>query len=223
MFDTIRIDVSERMAEVTRLLDVIRMLEATPPEIDPVDAKVVRGLFHVQLYAVLEFAVNQGVRAFLTQIKALEVKGGHMAPQFHTVALEPIFSSLRNVGEEKRWPKRLELIGTQSCPDVLPVNVDIFGMYLQNVWAERLDTVFQCLCIDEPIVPDPSYRYLVERRNSVAHGRQGCAEIGSRARSDELQKRLNAISLTCLHILRCLEQHHELRAIVQPSYRSAYN
>lgn len=208
-------------------LEHIRHLESVPPIPDPPEAKILRGLFHVHLYAALEYAVNQGVQRFLLAVTALGVPPLHLHARFFSIALDSGFSSIRNVGEDKRWSSRVKLIDLQFSPDLQPINGDIFGLYLQNVWVEKLDILFNCLNINQPVVPNPTFRLyideLVERRNGVAHGRMSALGVGSAWRSPELLIRFNAISATCIHLLDCFEQHHLTRGLILEAHRPAYS
>jgi hypothetical protein len=226
MLTTVRAEVSGRLAEVFQLVEHIRHLESAPPVPDPPEAKILRGLFHVHLYAALEFAVNQGVQRFLMAVVALGVPPLHLHARFFSVALDSGFSSMRNVGEDKRWSSRVKLIELQFSTDAQPINAAIFGLYLQNVWVEKLEILFNCLNINLPVVPNPAFRLyideLVERRNGVAHGRFSALGVGSALRSPELLIRFNAISATCIYLLDCFEEHHLARGLILEAHRQAY-
>ena len=208
------------------MLELSRHLEAVPPVADPPEAKILRGLFYVHLYAALEYAVNQGVQRFLQAIDALCIPPSHLEARFFSVVLDANFNSIRNVGEEKRWSARSKLIDLQSSTQSQSINGDIFGLYLQNVWIERLDALFNCLNIHLPVVPDPSFRLyideLVERRNAVAHGRISALGIGAARRSPELVIRFNAVSSTCIYILDCFEEHYLSCGVIMPGHRPIY-
>jgi len=226
MLTAVRAEVSVRLAEVFQLIEHIRHIESAPPAPDPPEAKILRGLFHVHLYAALEYAVNQGVQRFLEAVAALGAPPRHLQARFFSVALDPGFSSIRNVGEDKRWSARVNLLDLQSSPDPQNIHSDVFGLYLQNVKAEKLEVLFRCLDINQPVVPEPSYRLyvdeLAERRNGVAHGRVSALGVGSARRSPELLIRYNAISATCIHVLNCFEQQHEERGVILAGHRPAY-
>lgn len=226
MLSAVRAEVTARLGEVFQLLDHISKLESNPPNPDPNEVKILRGLFYVHLYAALEYAVNQGIQRFLQGVISFNAPPQHFKARFHSVALEANFSSMRNVGEEKTWTNRVKLIDAQASTTPQRINSDVFGLYLQNVWPERLETLFLCLDIQQPIVPDPSYRLyvheLVEQRNGVAHGRYSALGIGSARRSPDLRARHQAISSTCSHILDCLEQHYTTRGVILAQHRAAY-
>jgi len=226
MLTAVRADTSERLMEVFLLIELIRQQEATPPQPDPAEAKILRGLFWVHLYSALEYAVNSGIQRYLHAVAALNIPPQHLMPCFFSVALESNFSALRNVGEDKRWTKRIELLGAQCSPVPNKINPDIFGLYLQNVWAEKLEALFACLGITQEIVPDPSFKpyidELVMHRNAIAHGRTSALDVGCARRSPELLIRHEAISSVCRYFFDCLEHHHISRGVVQPSCRIMY-
>lgn len=226
MLTAVKAETTSRLSEVFHLIDVIKRLEATPPLPDPNEVKVLRGLFWVHLYAALEYAVSNGVQRFLQSVESLNVRPAHFNSGFFSVALEPNFAALRNVGEDKRWIKRLELLNGQASSTPTKINPDIFGLYLQNVWVEKMEVLFLCLEINQPIVPDASYKTyideLVNQRNGVAHGRMSALAVGSARRSSELLIRYSAISAVCVHFFDCLDQHHISRGVIQPLHRVNY-
>lgn len=226
MFTAAKNETTVRLGEVFQLFELIRQLEQPPPQPDRSETRILRGLFWVHLYAALEYTINAGTQRFLQETGRLEIPPEHFKPCFFSVALEPNFSSLRNVGEDKRWTKRLEIIEAQRAATAQKVNADIFGLYLQNIWAEKIETLFSCFGITDPIAPDPSYRpyidELVNYRNGIAHGRLSALGVGSARRSDELLKRYQAISATCSHFYDTLEQHYNSRGMILQDKRSAY-
>ncbi|WP_148051326.1 MAE_28990/MAE_18760 family HEPN-like nuclease [Pseudomonas chlororaphis] len=226
MFTAAKAETTARLSEVFQLIELIRQLEETPPQQDRPETRILRGLFWVHLYAALEYAINTGTQRFLQEIETLKIPPEHFKPCFFSVALEPSFSALRNVGEDKRWTKRLEIIDAQHATIAQKINADIFGLYLQNIWTEKIETLFTCFGITDSIVPDPSYKpyidELVNYRNGIAHGRLSALGVGRARRSPELLIRYQAISATCSHFLDCLEQHYSSRGVVRPDNRAAY-
>lgn len=226
MLTSVRAEVSERLREVFLLAEHIRHLESTPPSPDPPEVKIMRGLFYVHLYAALEYATCQGVQHFLEAVATLKISTNHLNARFLSVALDPGFSAMRSVGEEKKWSSRVRLLDLQLSTESQSINADIFGLYLQNIWVEKLETLFKCLNINLPVVPDPAYRLyvdeLVERRNGIAHGRFSALGIGAARRSPELLIRYNAISTTCFYLLDCLEQQYLQRGLILEVHRPAY-
>lgn len=226
MLMAVRAESTTRLAEVLQLLEQIRDREAIPPIPDPPDAKILRGLFFVHLYSALEFTVNKAVEAFLTEAQVMSIAPEHMHPRFYSVALDSNFASLRNIGEDKRWVKRVELIDLLGVSSPQKIDSQLFGLYLQNVWIRKIEVMFSCLAISQPPVPDPSYRLyvdeLVERRNAVAHGRESALQVGSGRRSPDLLIRYTAISATCAHVLDCIEGQHANKGIVLQPYRARY-
>ncbi|HEK3479629.1 TPA: hypothetical protein SMW11_001400 [Pseudomonas aeruginosa] len=226
MFSNVRREVTERLAEVFVLMELITGAEANPPQPDSAEIKILRGLFYVHLYAALEFCVNKGVSRYLQELDGLNVVLSHFEARALTVALANKFSSLRGVGEDKRWSKSLELILAQSSGEIEKINDGLFGLYLQNVWPEKLEILFSCLGIDSPIVPDISYKLyleeIVDRRNAIAHGRDSAMGVGTARRSQELQTRLTAVNDTCFYILDCLEEHCRNKGSIQAAHREKY-
>lgn len=227
MFNSARQGATVRFNEVRALLECIKQQESSNPQVaDNHDVLILRGLYYVHLYAAFEYAVNQSVQSFLKAVTSCRVKTAHLVPPLFSLALDPELSSLSNIGEKKKWQRRLDVFDRQNSHDECVLNDLVFGDHLQNVWLISLTQVFHCLNIPNPVVPDPRFglfiNEIVEKRNAVAHGRESPADVGRGTRSPDLQKRLDAITTVVQHIFDSYEQALSTYSFVAPQHRASY-
>lgn len=212
MFASERLNATNRLTEVRQLLETIKTLESTDPlQPDGTEALILRGLFYVHLYATLEHTVNQVVEKLLSAVSGLAVKIAHFEPIFLSVALDPEFTSFGDTGKNRRWAKRITFLKKQMSLDNEKLNTSLFSFSLQNIWKQDLIDVFECLYINEPIVPEATLIHyideIVNKRNEIAHGRQSPVIVGRGTRSPDLLIRLDAVSQIIFHVIECFEKH----------------
>ena len=228
MFTSERLNATNRLTEVRQLLETIKALESTDPlKPDSTEVLILRGLFYVHLYATLEHSVNQSVERLLRAVIDLKVQTAHFEPLFLGVALDPEFSSFGDTGKSTRWSKRIAFLKKQTSLEETTLNLSIFSMYVQNIWKKDLLQVFECLYINEPIVPDSNLIHyideIVNKRNAVAHGRESPVRVGLGTRSSDLLIRLDAISRIITHLIQCFEKHLAHRNFIRIGERAKYS
>lgn len=226
MLHTQRAEAYQRLQEVRLTLDTIKSLESPNVLIpDPANVTILRGLFFVHLYAAFEFTVNKGTQAVLDQITALNVKYSHFSQNIYAVALDAAFTSTHSTPKSK-WTKRLALLSAQFSNDTCAINSAAFSGDLQNVWYKTLVEVFECLGVLSLPVPDIRLKQyideIVEKRNSVAHGRESPIQASAGHRSPDLEKRYDAVSKTIDHIFDSFEDYLKHRIFIRQDQRAAY-
>lgn len=216
MFREQRSSSNARLREVRELLTLIGHLEPqTFKAPDPNELLVLRGLFFVHLYSVLEFAVTSGASRALTLISEQKIICKSIKPPLLALAADSLFSKIKHSSFLKQIEDRLELLDGQHLSKQCTVREEVFGKYLQNIYPETIEIIFSVLCINKKIVPEDRVRgYICEltnNRNSVAHGRESTAYIGSRRRHIELVTILEAIAAFIDYFYDCLSECIETR------------
>jgi hypothetical protein len=219
-----------RLEEVRKLLAHIKRLEASAvTERDVVSgetAAILRGVFFVHLYGVLEYAVSQSVQVLLQEITKMGVPYSHFDHLFFVVALDSDFRSLVDAGWSSRFPRRRELLKKQVSTDSCDINDTLFHDQLQNIWFETLSIVFEYLCIPASPVPETRMRgyvdEIVNHRNEIAHGRSSASFVGRLKSSSELDERLRAVSQIIDHIIINFDNYFAERTFVAAAHRASY-
>lgn len=202
-----RTEVSLRSSELREHLVLVRALESADPTVpDTNEVLILRGLYYVHLYSLIEYTINQAVVEALRFIKETSTPYNQLVEDFLPVALDPDFSSFSAVGRKgKNWDRRFSFIRKERSGDACSPNEAVLGYDLQNIWCETLEFVFKCFSISDPVVPDPRFRpfidEIVNKRNAVAHGRETAARVGRGTRSPDLELRFQAVVDTCNYLL----------------------
>ena len=223
-------NVDSRLAEVQKLLALIRKLEAlATEERDQVSAEnstVLRGLFFVHLYGALEYSITLSVQVLLQEMTKVAVPFNGFEHLLHVIALDAQFRSLADPGLKLKWQKRRELLNKQVSSEMCSLNDTVFQDQLQNIWYHTLHTIFDFLCVPSDAVPEVRMRgYLdeiVENRNAIAHGRQSAQEVGRRTTSTDLGERLDAVTKVVNHVIVSFEDYLENRHFVDARHRPNY-
>ncbi|MFQ2325571.1 MAE_28990/MAE_18760 family HEPN-like nuclease [Aeromonas dhakensis] len=227
MFSSQRQSSTTRLIEVRDLLAELKKMEDIPPTPDLLHVVGIRGLLIVNLYACLEFSVNQAVERTLIIVDSLCVPYAHMTHKFHTVSMSDAFKSIKDSGAKKTWECRIKFIEKLFSSQPCHVNSSTFSLDLQNVWPNTLKELLSCFGIDKPHLPNVMYAGhiddIVNKRNAVAHGRESPQIIGRSQRCLELEAKWHIISETCEHIISVFDEYVNNLEFIIPSMRGKYS
>jgi hypothetical protein len=228
IFDTVRELTSSRYAEVRRLLAHIKAVELAKPS-DSVareDATFLRGLFFVHLYGAFEYSVSTAVTVLLEGISDIQVSYSDLDSLFYALALDPRFEAVAASGPDRKWRIRKELLRQQVSSDPCRLESSLLAGHLQNLWAKALESVFDCLCVDGPIVPEIRIRgyvdEVVNHRNAVSHGRSSASVVGRTVTSMELGQVLEAIIQITYHVIDRFDAYFASRQFIAAPHRERY-
>lgn len=187
---------------------------------------MLRGLFFVSIYGVIEYSVTEAVQNFITFLSSSRVEYRHLLHVLNVVALDPELSSARDAGEKKKWETRRAIFTPLTNQSICAVDNTVFGSFLHNVWPRTIEEIFLCLGINKPATPSPRevtyLKEIVEKRNAVAHGRETATDVGEGLTADELQKRLDATYIASVHVLDAIEEHAVSLSFVRPDFHAKY-
>lgn len=227
MLEAYRLDSVRRINEVRATLDVIKHMESQDPLVpDSKEVLILRGLYYVHLYGAFEYSINQGVQAVLGFITSSKVQVNHIEHILNSVVLDSQFNSYKDSGVDVKWEKRISLLSEIQSDGECRINDAVFSYYLQNIWYKSLEQVFKCLCIPDRCVPENRLigyiDEIVNKRNSVAHGRESAADVGAGTRSPDLQIRFDAIVQVINHIYDCFENYLLGKHFISEIHRISY-
>lgn len=219
-----------RLVEVRKLLAHIKRLEyAAVNDHDAVSAEtaaILRGIFFVHLYGVLEYAVSLSVQVLLQEITRLAVSYSHFEQMVFAIALDAEFKSVVDAGWEAKFDRRRSLLQKQVSTVACTLNDTVFHDQLQNVWIKTLDQLFEHLCIAKDSVPETRMRGYVDEivmyRNEIAHGRSSASLVGRLKSSDELEERIKAVSQIIDHVIMHFDNYLANREFVTSRHRASY-
>lgn len=218
-----------RLTEVKKLLAQIKRLEEAGKQGDSLSAEttiILKGLFLVHLYGVLEYALSLSVQVLLQEITGTAVPYAHFDQLLFVVALDPEFRSVADAGWDTKLAKRRQLLEKQISPLHCVLNDTVFHDQLQNVWFKTLSAIFEHLCVPADPVPNIRMRgyidEIVNYRNEIAHGRSSPSFVGRLKSTAELEERLHAVSEIIDYVMIIFDEYLANREFVAPAFRALY-
>ena len=219
-----------RLAETKKSLALISRLEREAlSERDPTKneaAAILRGLFYVQLYALIEYSVSLSVQVLLQEMTKLGIAYSHFDHPLYAVTLDRQFRSVADTSWRNRMLARRDLLQKQRSNDVCAIDDGVFQDELQNVWFETLRKIFEFLTIPYDPVPEPRVSGYIDdianKRNEVAHGRSSASAVGRLTTYVELETRLKAVADLIDHIIMSFDEYLEKRLFVAARDRARY-
>lgn len=186
----------ERLSEAGQLLTYITTIEPKGVDSTAPHVKMIRGLFYVQLYGVIEKTINESVIEVLSKVQSFSPTCNSISTPFLTVALSRKIKSLKDSGYDKIFEKSSDIFYSQITTDVAEFDDTIFSNFLQNIWADTISVLMKSLGISDFVI-DAKLRTLlneiVDKRNAVAHGRESALIIGESFKSDILLKKFTRV------------------------------
>lgn len=222
---TTRQEIAIRFAEVQSFLTSIKNIyQNAQPESQELNTR--KGLFLVLLYSVLEYSVSRAFIQYASTVNAARLPYHHVNDCLYALILDPQLTSCASVKKDNRWQKRIDLFKKQISNDIVEFSEGAFISQLENIWAKTIIKTFSVLGIEEPplhnIQVSQYIDEVVERRNSVAHGRESAAVVGQAYTMGRLQKLNDEISLQVQYMIVIIEQNLDQKHFAKLQYRSLY-
>ncbi len=210
MFSDITLQSTLRLIEVRELLDFIKSNTPKPPNVEPTNILISKGLFFVHLYGAYEYTVKTTVSRTIDLINKKNPQLNNCKPLFLSIILNSELDSIASVGD-KKWEKRHTLFTKFNTNNIVQIQNDIFPTNGRNLKYRQLQSIWNSFSISDPILPRQSLggriTELIENRNAIAHGNEPAATIGSLNTISELYIRHSEISEVCSYIIKTFEEY----------------
>lgn len=225
-FSNIRNNTRTRFSEVQTYLNHLSSLEpVNVTETVPLEFNIMKGLFHVHLYAALEKAVNELIEHTLIHIKAQRVKQNHYSIPFNTISLVDKLKSFKACGYRSFFEKAIDIFSEMTSSNVQSLNEAVFANQLQNVWTATIIEVTKAFGITnfkiEPRVK-ATIDELVEKRNAVAHGRESAVAVGERFRIDVIRVKMDIIINFTYQLIDVFEDYYTTKKFIKGHCKRLY-
>jgi hypothetical protein len=216
----------ERFNEVLQNLAFIESIEPTElTEETPLHVKIQRGLYYVHLYSALEKVVNETVEQVLLVIKSHNIPNNRYKAEFNVIALNNKMKGFKDCGSKDYFNKSIILFESINSEEVFDINNTVLSGTLQNVWFKTIQTTLKSFCVD-PIVVEARVKFtvdeVVDKRNSVAHGRETPVEVGERFRCTVLRKKTADVQLVSEMFIDAFKEYVQQAKFVKNEHRAEY-
>ena len=219
MFASIENESDIRIREVRFFLEFIKNLEDKRKFVISDDLRIMKGLFFVHLYSVVEFTIVNSVISLLQKIREDKYSINQFKPGILSIVLDSECRSLADSGFKKVWERRWILFDKIFSSDEAVISDTIIPTDGMNFKYPQLASIQRSLCMIDPIIPENRLigrlEELAENRNAVAHGRKSPVDIGSRYTVVELEQRFNDINLLCSHLITVFKTHYVKKSFLK--------
>ncbi|MGV2448606.1 UNVERIFIED_CONTAM: MAE_28990/MAE_18760 family HEPN-like nuclease [Ralstonia mannitolilytica] len=226
-YRTLKSDVLARFTEANNLLNIIKANEKslTPPAIEPIDHKILKGLFYIILYASIEFSFEQICLKTLALIKSKNILYNHFETKFLTIAMSSSLQSVRDCNSKFFLDKASDLFLLVDSNDVSNINETFINKYLQNIWGKSFNQLTKTFGVTSfPITPREIsiFDEIVNNRNIVAHGRELAQSIGSSPKYSDFKSKYDTVFDTIDRYIIHFETYYNNKEFIKSANRAIY-
>jgi hypothetical protein len=209
-FEVARRETAERFAEALSLL--LHLKEISPAPLTPANdiIKSLRGLWLVSIYGAIERSVNAATEAAIRTISGHRPKSIDCRPPLHSIFHFSRIQPIHGCNRRDLFTKSKELLEVSHGDGFLELNDNPLSENLQNVDARTMDWVLNLFGAPDMKVTQASagrINTLRERRNALAHGREGASQVGAAYELKELENIYKAAEEVVTAFLETLDQH----------------
>lgn len=226
LFEVVKRNSRGRFSEVFVNLAYIESLEPrNPQEETPIQAKILRGLYYVHLYAAFEKTINEVVEQTLILIGTKNVINRHYATPFNTISLNHKMQAFKDSGYKGYIAKSIDVFRAIDSDESFVITNTLLATSLQNVWHKTIQETLACFGI-ATINFEPRVRLtideIVEKRNAVAHGREMPAKVGESHRSNVLRQKTQEMQQVVDLVISAFEVFISDRSYLKTEYSNEY-
>ena len=203
MFPNLRNEIEARFGAVERHL---RMSPREPADI----ARTIRGLAFVQIYGAYEYTVRSVANAAVSELASCGHRLRDLRPSLLALFLDAEFKSLRAVGEDKLWDRRLQILelAFSKNPVTAVAAIPHDGTHFRHT---HLQMLFRTLGINRALTLRRRHLYLIDEvvnnRNSIAHGEESPTDVGSRFSKQDMIHKTEVMRSVCLRIVTIIGEY----------------
>lgn len=222
-----RTQINERFREGRAFLSYIKTCESTlVPPVDTEEVKIIRGMFYVNLYAILEYSINHIIEEFLTAVSSLQLKNFEFSLLFLPTAMNAHFKSIADSQSERKWQKRVDFVNAIYNGEDAQIENLVFGPHLQSCTNMTMSSVLSYIGMPSiAISSNPDRHYIdeiVNKRHAIAHGRTSSAVVGANGRSSDLELRFDAVQRSVDLFISQIEDYYNSYDFINSSAKSRF-
>lgn len=224
-FEFARRESATRFAEAFSLL--LHLKKISPAPLTPANdiIKSLRGLWLVSIYGAIERSVNAATEAAIRTISGHRPKSIDCRPPLHVIFHFSKIQPINGCSRRDIFIKSKELLEVSHGESPLALSDNPLSDNLQNVDARTMSWVLALFGAPEMEVNPASVgriNTLRDRRNALAHGREGAAQVGEAYELTELENIYNAADevVTAFHETlneHCTQRRYRRRSLRRPS------
>jgi hypothetical protein len=203
MFQSLQLEVMDRFTAVEQHF---RKSPKQPSDV----GQTAKGLVFVQIYGIYEYTTRTATRLAIAEMVSQGKEIKNLKPSLLAVFLDAEINSLRAVGEDKQWDRRIALFEKALSAARLPL-VNAIPHDGSHFKYSQLQMLFRTLGIRNTITIRKRHKYqldeIVVNRNRIAHGEETALEVGRNYSRKDIRHRIKITQALCLRVIFLISQH----------------
>ena len=203
---------NEIKEELTRKICELRLWLSNINDSDDFSA-INKGLFYVYIYGIYEETVRTVVQKTIEELNAKSVKIDECIYELYTLIFSAEYDSIYGVGNEHKWEKRWNISDKLTRNPIVSIPNEIVPTDGKNLRYRQLESIAKSFGIHNAILPRAeiggNIQEMVDNRNYIAHGNKTPKEVGREVSVNDLQCKLDHISVACTYIIELYEKYIE--------------
>jgi hypothetical protein len=213
LFNEVKNTANLKLHDIRMYIDEIDITTISPlSSISDFD-NATKGLFFVYLYGVFENIIKTTVTVTIECINNSSIALSNCKKELLCMAFDGEYTSLYNVGNDKKWEKRWN-ISTRLRENLnIIINPNVFPTDGKNIKVKELESIFKSFGFIEDILPRGEIggyiNEMVKNRNHIAHGDELPHEVGRRYTITDIKKSFECIDEYCTYFIDICENYIE--------------
>lgn len=223
--EIIKSSARSRFGEVFSYLNFLSTLE--PKDLSPasLELKIMRGLFYVHLYSVIEKTINELVEDILISIKIDNIKNKDLKIHVNTISLYSKLQSFKDCNSKNFFDKANDIFSCIESDHVYPFNETMMSLFLQNIHYSSLVKITELFGVNG-FIANPVHSLIIEeitgKRNAVAHGRESASIVGQTHSTNRLREIMLTTQEIIFSYIDIFEAYISTKAYIKDNCRECY-
>ena len=212
MFSGIRAEIEQRERYINALISTLSADSINTALDVSVSLKdnVLKGLFFVQLYGLLEHTISSSLTIVINVINNSSSPIANIRPRLWSLHFMPECNAIRD-GKAKLWEHQHKLFYKLEENEIFKAEDTLSPLPQGNIKGKHISFLWELLGIEEPVFRDSSVigylQTLADNRMAVAHGRMSSYDIGRNYTNNEIRNIKEKIITYCYDLVLALERY----------------
>ena len=152
MFDTIELEIRDRLNQSKELINHISILEGSGENSDFL--KIQKGFLFVSLYSSIEYTLTNVVSRFLEIINSEKLKPMDFKRYLLCTVLDSKFNALLGSGRKNIWNKKKDLFDALFSSEAVSIDDSVFPTDGINISQKQIEDVWELFHLSGSAFPD---------------------------------------------------------------------
>ena len=195
MFSELRVNAENRLSEVKKLLDAIKLFDANlksdePPIISEEEVNILKGLFFVHLYGISEFFFISINSAIVDSINQDNLRTIDLLPSILSIAMHDdwndLFQNKNSKETQDFWKKKLKFSIKSRSSDSIFIPIKATCFVSGNIQIKHFEDLLDTFSVEKSGLFTENSNFLIDwvqilrNRIDLSHGNKSASAIGGK-------------------------------------------